>query len=152
MEVPHETTVALPDYLAPRRSMPATLLPSASCSLKHTVSAPARKPLRIFRHMLSVSMNYFIPGSTSHQTCGSFESRFYLFADHQICFAPGASAASHQLHHPKRNYSACFRCQQHQGIEHILRSTWDKMNGRLLFRDAHLSSIRLISPTCGPDY
>jgi hypothetical protein len=42
-----------------RGSMPATLLPSASCSLKHAVSAPARKPLRIFRHMLSVSMNYF---------------------------------------------------------------------------------------------
>ena len=47
-------------------AMPATLLPSASCSLKHTVSAPARKPLRVFRYVLSVSMNYFIPGSTSH--------------------------------------------------------------------------------------
>jgi hypothetical protein len=44
--------------------MPATLLPSAWCSLKRTVSA--RKPLRIFRYMLSVSMNYFIPGSTTH--------------------------------------------------------------------------------------
>ena len=28
--------------------------------------APARKSLRIFRYMLSVSMNYFISGSTSH--------------------------------------------------------------------------------------
>ena len=43
--------------------MPAALLPSAPCSLKHAVLAPARKPLRIFGHMLSVSMNYFIPGS-----------------------------------------------------------------------------------------
>ena len=62
-------TVTLPDYFnLPFRpeGMPATLLPSASCSLKHTVSAPARKPLRIFRYVLSVSMNYFIPGSTSH--------------------------------------------------------------------------------------
>ena len=42
------------------------LLPSASCSLDQTVSAPTRKPLRIFRYMLSVSMNYFIPGSTGH--------------------------------------------------------------------------------------
>jgi len=32
--------------------------------------------------MLSVSMNYFIAGSTSHQACGSFEGRIYLFADH----------------------------------------------------------------------
>ena len=30
-------------------------------SLRHAVLVPTRKPLRIFRHMLSVSMNYFIP-------------------------------------------------------------------------------------------
>jgi rRNA maturation protein Nop10 len=53
--------------------MPATLaalLPSASCSLKHKVSGPARiepaEPFRIYRYMLSVSMNYFIARSTSH--------------------------------------------------------------------------------------
>jgi hypothetical protein len=28
--------------------------------------------------MLSVSMNYFIPGSTSHKTCGSFDSRVFF--------------------------------------------------------------------------
>ena len=57
-------TVTLPDHFnLPFRSegVPATLLPSASFSLKHTVSAPTRKPLRIFRYVLSVSMNYFIP-------------------------------------------------------------------------------------------
>jgi len=40
------------------------LLPSASWPLEHAFSA--RKPLRIFCYMLSVSMNYFISGSTSH--------------------------------------------------------------------------------------
>lgn len=35
-----------------------------SCLLKHAVSASARKPLRIFLYMLSVSMNYVIPGCT----------------------------------------------------------------------------------------
>jgi hypothetical protein len=59
-----------------------TLLPSAACSLEHTGSAPARKPFRIFCYVLSVSMNYFIAGSTSHQAYGSFEGRIYLFADH----------------------------------------------------------------------
>jgi hypothetical protein len=48
----------------------ATLLPSASFSLKHTVSAQARiepaQPFRIYRHMLSISTNYFIAGGTSH--------------------------------------------------------------------------------------
>jgi hypothetical protein len=42
-----------------------TLLPSASCSLNHPVSAPAQ-PFRIYRYMLSISMDYFIAGSTSH--------------------------------------------------------------------------------------
>ena len=64
----------------------ATLLPSASCSPKHTVSASARiepaEPFRICRYMPPISMNYFIAGNTSHQTSGSFESRIYLFADH----------------------------------------------------------------------
>jgi hypothetical protein len=32
--------------------------------------------------MPSISLNYFIARSTRHQTCGSFESRMYLFADH----------------------------------------------------------------------
>jgi hypothetical protein len=54
----------------PRRGHSQTLLPSASRSLKRTVSAPARiepaEPLRICRHMLSISTNDFIAGSTSH--------------------------------------------------------------------------------------
>jgi rRNA maturation protein Nop10 len=48
----------------------AALLPSASCSLKHKVSAPARiepaEPFRIYRYMLSISINYFVAGSTGH--------------------------------------------------------------------------------------
>ena len=118
--------------------MPATLLTSASCAL----TAPTRQPLCIFRYVLSVSMNYFVRGCTSCQTCGSFDGGLYFFADHQISFAPRASATSHQLHHPKRNYSACFDCQHHQRIKHTVRSTCDKENGQILFRDAHLSGIR----------
>ena len=42
----------------------ATLLPSASCSLNHSVSASARlepsQPFRISRYMLAIPMNYFI--------------------------------------------------------------------------------------------
>ena len=52
-----------------QRGHSQTLLPSASCSFKRTVSAPARiepaEPLRIYRHMLSISMNDFIAGSTA---------------------------------------------------------------------------------------
>jgi hypothetical protein len=48
----------------------ATLLPSASCSLKDTVSASAQigpaQPSRISRYMLSISMNYVTARSTSH--------------------------------------------------------------------------------------
>ena len=123
--------------------MPATLLSSASWPLKRTVSALARKPLRIFRYVLSVSMNYFIPGSTSHQTCVSFESRAYLFADHQIRFALGASAAAHQLHHPKRNYPVCFGCQQHQRIEYPLPSARNKVKVRNCSGSASLIVKRL---------
>ena len=60
------TSNCRPDWKVYACNVALHLFPSASCSLKHTVSAPARKPLRIFRYMLSVSMNYFIAGSTSH--------------------------------------------------------------------------------------
>jgi hypothetical protein len=46
----------------------AMLLPTASCSLRHTVFArlePAQ-PFRVSRHMLPISMNYFTARSTSH--------------------------------------------------------------------------------------
>jgi hypothetical protein len=42
----------------------------------------------------------------------------YLFADHQFSLAMGAFATAHQLHHPQRNYTICFECQQHKRIEH----------------------------------
>jgi len=81
------------------------------------VSASARlepaQPFRVSRYMLSVAMNYLIARSTSHQTCGSFNSRMYLFADHQFSFPPGASAAAHQLHGAKGDYAICFDRQFH---------------------------------------
>jgi hypothetical protein len=73
--------------------------------------------------VLSISTNYVIAGSTSHETCGSFESRIDLFAHHQFSFAPGPFAAAHQLHHPQRNYAICFDCQHHQRIKHLPPST-----------------------------
>jgi hypothetical protein len=72
--------------------------------------------------MLSISMNYFLARSTSHQICGSFDSRMYLFAHHSFSFAPGASAAPHQLHHPQRNDAICFERQHHHRTEHPLPS------------------------------
>jgi hypothetical protein len=100
----------------------AELLPSAPRSLEPTVSASAgiklAQPFRIYRYMPSISLNYFIARSASHQTGGSFESRMYLFADHQFSFAASASTAAHQLHHPQRNYAICFDRQQHQWIDH----------------------------------
>jgi hypothetical protein len=42
----------------------------------------------------------------------------YLFADHQFGLATGTFATAHQLHHPQRNYTICFECQQHKRIEH----------------------------------
>jgi hypothetical protein len=54
-------------------------------------------------------MNYFVGGSTSHRRYCSFESCIYLFPNHQFGFAPRTSAAAHQLHHPLRNYSICFK-------------------------------------------
>jgi len=70
--------------------------------------------------MPSISIDYFIARSSGHETCSSFESRMYLFADHQFSFATGASATAHQLHHPQRNYAICFECQQHQRIDHLI--------------------------------
>ena len=70
--------------LAHRKAV--ALIPSAPCSLERTVSASARikpaQPLRILRYMLSISMDYFIARSTSHETCVSLERCLYLFADH----------------------------------------------------------------------
>jgi hypothetical protein len=66
--------------------------------------------------MLSITLDYLIPRGTSHQTCGSLESRMNFFADHQFSFAPGTSAATHQLHHPQRNYLICFDRQQNKGL------------------------------------
>jgi hypothetical protein len=63
-------------------------------------------------------MDYLIARSTGHQVCGSFERRMYLFADHQLGFAMGLSAAAHQFHHPQRDYAIGFDCQHHQGIDH----------------------------------
>jgi hypothetical protein len=65
--------------------------------------------------MLSISMNDLIGRSTSHKARGSFNGRMYLFGDHQFSFPPGAFAASHQLHRPKRDYAVRFDCQFHQG-------------------------------------
>jgi hypothetical protein len=90
----------------------ATLFPSAPWSLGRTVSASAQiklaQPLSISRDMPSIQTDYFIARSTSHQICGSFESRMYLFVDHQLSFATGLSAAAHQFHHPLRNYTIGF--------------------------------------------
>jgi hypothetical protein len=67
--------------------------------------------------MLSISVNYLVARSAGHQACGSFNSRMYLFADHQFSFAPGAAAAEHQFEHPKCNYAICFGRQLHQRSE-----------------------------------
>jgi hypothetical protein len=45
--------------------------------------------------MLSISMNDLVARSTGDQACGCFNSRMYLFADHQFSFAPGAVATEH---------------------------------------------------------
>jgi hypothetical protein len=73
--------------------------------------------------MPSISMNYLVARRTSHQACGSLHGRGYLFADHSFSFAPGAFAATHQLHHPKRNDAIRFQRQHHQRIEHPPPST-----------------------------
>ena len=41
----------------------------------------------------------------------------------KFSFAPGAFAATHQLHHPKRNDAIRFQRQHHQRIEHPPPST-----------------------------
>jgi hypothetical protein len=105
--------------------VPAPLLPSASCSLDRTASARIEpsQPLRIGRYVLSISMNDLIARRTGHQACGSLHGRGYLFADHSLSFAPGAFAATHQLHHPKRNDAIRFQRQHHQRIKHPPPST-----------------------------
>jgi hypothetical protein len=62
-------------------------------------------------------MNYLIARSAGHQACGGFNSRMYLFADHQFSFAPGAAAALHQFEHPKCNDAICFGRELHQRSE-----------------------------------
>jgi hypothetical protein len=75
--------------------------------------------LRVCRDMPSISMNYVLARSSSQETSGGFARRMNLFADHQLRFATGASAATHQLHHPQRNDTICLECQQHQRIDHF---------------------------------
>jgi hypothetical protein len=69
-ENPDPTTSMIFLFRPPATWSLATLLPSASCSLTHTVSASARiepaQPFRVSRYMLSISMNYFIARGTGH--------------------------------------------------------------------------------------
>src|SRR5436305_2037912 len=69
--------------------------------------------------MLSIATDYITARSTSHQTCGSFESRMYLFGKHQLSLATGPFSAAHQFHHPQRNYSTCLDCQHNHRIDHL---------------------------------
>ena len=95
-----------------------TLRPNAApSSPSFSRLAGLAEPLRISRYMLSISVNYLVARSAGHQACGSFNSRMYLFADHQFSFAPGARAAEHQLEHPKCNYAIRFGRQLHQRSE-----------------------------------
>jgi hypothetical protein len=64
--------------------------------------------------MLPISMNNLIRRSSSHDACGSFNSRVDFFGDHQFSFQPGTPAATHQLHRPECDYGVCFDRQFHQ--------------------------------------
>jgi hypothetical protein len=68
--------------------------------------------------MPSISMDDVFARSAGHEAGGRFERRVNLFTDHQFGLAAGATAATHQLHHPKRNDAICFKRQQHQRIDH----------------------------------
>jgi hypothetical protein len=91
----HERSmVACP--LTDEQMVALTLRPNAAPSSPSfsRLACPAQ-PFCIPRYMLSISMDYLVARSARHQACGSFNSRMYLFADHQFSFAPGAFAAEH---------------------------------------------------------
>jgi hypothetical protein len=60
---------------------------------------------RVYRDKVAISMNYFINGSTAHQTCSGLERCIDLLTNHQFSFVQGVTTTGHQLHHPKGDHT-----------------------------------------------